>query len=134
MRLTDLNARSFIAMSKFGVFAVLLQFLLFAPAYAKDYSLKMAICEANSSCKVCIEEIKTNLTVNAITKSVTISGTSITGRSVTELLPNCSVQTDSDWRCEGLRGVIQAKGGKLDYVPANQQMFVGKKQYEICVN
>jgi len=121
-------------MSKYGVLAVLLQFSLFASAYSKDYALNMAICEANSSCKVCIEEIKTNLTVNAPAKSVTISGTLITGGSLTEPLPNCSVQSDSDWRCEGVRGVIHAKGGKLDYVPAKQQMFVGKKQYEICVN
>jgi len=134
MRLISQNARSFIAMSKYGVFAVLLQFLLFAPAYAKDYPLKMAICEANSSCKVCIEEIKTNLTVNAIAKSVTISGTSITGGSVTELLPNCTVQSDIDWRCEGLRGVIQAKGGRLEYTPTNRLISVGGKQYQVCVN
>ena len=121
-------------MSKSSVLAVLLQLSLFAPAYAKDYSLNMAICEANSSCKLCIEEIKTNLTVNAPAKSVIISGASITGGSVTEPLPNCSVQSYTDWRCDGSRGVIQAKGGKLDYAPANQQMFVGKKQYEICVN
>jgi len=121
-------------MSKYGVLAVLLQFSLFAPTYAKDYPLKMAICEANSSCKVCIEEIKTNLTVNAIAKSVTISGTSITGGSVTELLPNCTVQSDIDWRCEGLRGVIQAKGGRLEYTPTNRLISVGGKQYQVCVN
>lgn len=133
MRWTDRNARSFIAMSKYGVLAVLLQFSLIAPAYAKDYALNMAICEANSSCRVCIEEIKTNLTVNATAKSVTISGTSITGGSVTEPLPNCSVQSDTDWRCEGVRGVIQAIGGKLDYAPKNRQISVGGRQYEVCV-
>ena len=120
-------------MSKSSVLAVLLQFSLFAPAYAKDYSLNMAICEANSSCKLCIEEIKTNLTVNAPAKSVIISGTSITGGFVSEVLPNCSVQSDSDWRCEGLRGVIQAKSGKLDYSPTKRQISVGGKQYEVCV-
>jgi|GEM_PF-3162026 len=119
-------------MSKFGVLAVLLQFSLFAPAYAKDYALNMAICEANSSCRVCIEEIKTNLTVNAAAKSVTISGTSITGGSVTEPLPNCSVQSDIDWRCEGLRGVIQTRAGKLDYAPTNRQISVNGKKYEFC--
>ena len=133
MRSTDQNARSSIVMSKYGVLAVLLQFSLFASAYAKDYALNMAICEANSSCKVCIEEIKTNLTVNAPAKSVTISGTLITGASVTEPLPNCSVQSDTDWRCEGLRGVIQAKGGKLDYAPTKGQISVGGKQYEVCI-
>jgi len=133
MHLTDQNARSFTAMSKYGVLAVLLQFSLFPPAYAKDYALNMAICEANSSCKVCIEEIKTNLTVNAPAKSVTISGTSSTGGSVTEPLPDCSVQSDSDWRCESVRGVIQAMGGKLDYAPTKRQISVGGKQYEVCV-
>jgi len=133
MRWTDLNARSFIAMSKFGVFAVLLQFSFFASAYAKDYVLNMAICEANSSCRVCIEEIKTNLTVNAPAKAVTISGTSITGGSVTEPLPNCFVQSDTDWRCDGVRGVIQARDGKLDYAPKNRQISVGGRQYEVCV-
>ena len=119
-------------MSKYDVLAVLLQFSLFAPAHARDYALNMAICEANSSCKVCIEEIKTNLTVNATAKSVTISGASITRGSVTEPLPNCFVQSDSDWRCEGLRGVIQAKGGKLDYASTNRQISVDGKNYEIC--
>jgi len=119
-------------MSEYGVLAALLQFSLFAPAHAKDYALNMAVCEANSSCKVCIEEIKTNLTVNAPAKTVTISGTSITGGTVTEPLPNCSVQSDTDWRCEGLRGVIQAKGGKLDYAPAKRQISVDDKKYEIC--
>ena len=120
-------------MSKSSVLAVLLQFSLFAPAYARDYSLNMAICEANSSCKVCIEEIKTSLTINVPAKSVTISGTSITGGSVTEPLPNCSVQSDSDWRCEGLRGVIQARDGKLDYAPTKRQFAVDSKQYEVCL-
>ena len=119
-------------MSRYGIFALILQFLPFAPTYAKDYALNMAICEANSSCKVCIEEIKTNLTVNAPAKSVTISGTAITGGSVNEPLPNCSVQSDTDWRCEGLRGVIQAKSGKLDYAPTNRLISVGGKQYEVC--
>jgi len=132
MRLTDQNARSFTAMSKYGVLAVLLQFSLFPPAYAKDYALNMAICEANSFCKVCIEEIKTNLTVNAPARSVTISGTLITGGSVTEPLPNCSVQSDSDWRCEGVRGVIQARDGKLDYAPTKRHISVDGKNYEIC--
>ena len=120
-------------MSKSSVLAVLLQFSLFAPAYAKDYSLNMAICEANTSCKLCIEEIKTNLTVNAPAKSVIISGTSITGGFVSEVLPNCSVQSDSDWRCEGLRGVIQAKSGKLYYAPTNQQISVDGKKYVVCL-
>ena len=133
MRLTDQNVMSFIVMSKYGVLAILLQFSLFASAYARDYALNMAICEANSSCRVCIEEIKTNLTVNAPAKSVTISGTSLTGGSVTEPLPNCSVQSDTDWRCEGLRGVIQAKIGKLDYAPTKRQISVGGKQYEVCL-
>ena len=120
-------------MSRDGIFALILQFSLFSPAYAKDYALNMAICEANSSCRECIEEIKTSLTVNAPAKSVTIRGTSITGESVNEPLPNCFVQSDSDWKCEGLRGVIQAKGGKLDYAPTNRQINVGGKQYEVCV-
>lgn len=121
-------------MSRYGVFTLILQFLPFAPTHAKDYALNMAICEVNSSCKVCIEKIKTNLTVNAPAKSVTISGTSITGGSVNEPLPNCAVQSDTDWRCEGLRGVIQAKDGKLDYSPTNRLISVGSKQYEVCVN
>lgn len=120
-------------MSRYGVFALILQFLTFAPTYAKDYALNIAICEANSSCKVCIEDIKANLTVNAPANFVTISGTSITGGSVNEPLPNCSVQSDTDWRCEGLRGVIQAKNGKLDYASTNRQISVDGKQYEVCL-
>lgn len=120
-------------MSRYGVFALIFQFLTFAPTYAKDYALNMAICEANSFCKACIEDIKANLTVNAPAKSVTVSSTSITGGSVNEPLTNCSVQSDVDWRCEGLRGVIQAKDGKLDYALTRRQISVGDKRYEICV-
>lgn len=121
-------------MSRYGVFALILQFLTFAPTYAKNYALNMAICEVNSSCKVCIEEIKTNLTVNAPGKSVMISGASITGGSVNEPLTNCFVQSEKDWRCEGLRGVIQAKGGRLDYAPTNRRISVDGKQFEVCIN
>lgn len=77
-------------MSRYAFFAVLLHSSLSAPAYARDYLLNMAICGESSSCKVCIGEIKGNLTVNASAKPETISSTLSTTGSVNEPLPNLS--------------------------------------------
>ncbi len=111
---------------------LLLLAISFVPlsAVAKVYDLSLSLCEVKTSCSVCIEDIRVNLTVNSENKTVTISGRATTGEQLKEVLTKCSVQSTNDWQCEELRGVIKVASGKLTYTPEKARFG---KDIEICI-
>ncbi len=104
-------------------------------ATAKDYPLHLSICEHNSSCGKCLEEIKVTLSVDMTAKAVFASGKTPEGALVKEQVSGCKITSINDWECDGsnFRGQVSAKNGELSYKPA-LITFQGKnQQLEVCL-
>jgi bacillopeptidase F (M6 metalloprotease family) len=112
--------------------ALILLTIIFAPStvLAKAYELNLSLCDAKTSCSVCMEDIRVKLTVNGENKTVTISGKTTSGEQLKEVLTNCSVQSADDWQCEELRGLIKVVSGELSYTSEKSRLG---KDIEACL-
>ena len=101
-------------------------------AVAKSYPIDFAFCAVGSGCTSCIESVRMVATVDGSRKVVSLAGRSPDGGSVQEVLTECQVKSEADWRCEMARGVIQANAGKASFALA-KPLVVDGRSFEACM-
>ncbi len=109
--------------------------LLPLAATAKDYPLHLSICEQDSSCSNCLEELRVTLSVDPTVRAVFLSAKTPEGAPVKEQLSDCKVTSVNDWECGGsdFRGQISATNGKLLYKPFRPKFEIEKQKLELCI-
>ncbi len=107
-------------------------FLMPSIGLAKDYQVKMSICDTQSNCKKCHESVELTYGVDAKKKTVTAIGKDTTGNNINEVLDKCSVQDSSNWSCDSASGKIGVTNGQVSFLN-RKDSSLGNSGKKICL-
>lgn len=107
--------------------------ILFLPtlAFAKEYKIKITPCDTNSNCRKCYEQVDLTYTVDAKSKTVTLSGFDEKGLFIKDTFKECTVSNANNWSCNGAFVKVDVKNGELSILnnPKSSLASAGK---EVC--
>jgi hypothetical protein len=109
---------------------VMVGLLFVPPVNARSFDIKMTTCDVGSNCNKCSEVIVLIYDVDSKNKAVKISGTSIQGEQISEVLTSCDVQDGSNWSCRHSAVLVSVKNNMVS-IETNQKssIFASGKQF-----
>jgi hypothetical protein len=103
-----------------------------AHSQVRTFDIKMTPCLIGSDCNKCAEVIAVKYDVDSQNKAVKISGTSIQGEEISEVLKSCDVQDISNWSCRHAAISVSVKNNIVSIeTNKNSSMYSSGKQ--ICL-
>jgi hypothetical protein len=111
---------------------VIVGLLFVPPVNAKSFDIKMASCDVGSNCNRCSEVIVVKYDVDSKKKAVKISGTSIQGEQISEVLTSCDVQDGSNWACRHSAVLVSVKNSLVS-IETNQNSSIYASGKQFCL-
>lgn len=92
----------------------------------------MTSCLIGSSCNKCAEVISLKYDVDSKSKVVVVSGLSIEGEPIKEVLNSCDIKDDSNWSCSSSAINVSANNNLISVV-TNQKSSLYASEKEMCL-
>jgi len=106
--------------------------LILITACTKSHDLTLTICDIGTNCKKCYEVVKVSYLVDEYKKQVTVSGKSIEGNDIQEVIDKCKVIDGNNWSCDSVFMTTQAKSGVVSIYNKPSSSLVNNKK-EVCL-
>lgn len=107
-------------------------FLMPSIGFAKDYQVKISVCDTQSNCKKCHETVELTYKVDAKKKTVSAIGKDTTGSNINEVLDGCSVQDSNNWSCDSASGKMDVTKGQVSFLN-RKDSSLGNSGKQICL-
>jgi hypothetical protein len=101
-------------------------------ALAKTYGVVIEACLLGTSCQgSCVDRVSMDFTVDTASKTVTLTGQSVTGdKKVSQVEPRCTVLDVDNWDCPTSFMRVWATKGLLNLKSVEREQ--GLREHEIC--
>lgn len=113
---------------------IIVTFLLSVPClvYGKNYSVFITPCDIGSNCKKCYERVEITYSINTKKNEVTFSGKESDGKVLKEVVNNCQIKDENNWKCDSPSLVTIVSGGVLS-ISNKKDTSLSRSKKEMCL-